>query len=434
MKQAIFLIAIMAFCTVKSFVDPIWAIVLYYFFAVFRPQAMWEWSLPPGIRWSLYASILAVIALIARWGSVGERAVERWFTLLVALFGLCIFASYCGAINQEVAGNAGWEYAKIIIMLLVASFVVTERRHVRYLAWVILLSLTYLVYQVNSLYVFEGRMDIWSNGYGGLDNNGAGLMLAMAIPFQFFFFQAERRWWRWGFLLCVIPTVHAVMLTYSRGAMLSSIVAGVGMILTTGKHRLQTLALGGFLAIIVLALAGPSVRARFMTIDQSDRDASAQSRYGSWQAGWGIIKDYPLFGAGPRNCNLLSHRYGADMEGRTIHDVYIQIGADCGIPAALLYIGMIICALRWLWRGSRISAPHWEEPEHRWHQCICRASFWSLVTYSFGVIFLSLETVELPYLLMLMGAVAPSLAAKGLPGESKMPKPVPLGDRTPVKV
>ena len=287
---------------------------------------------------------------------------------------------------------------------------------------------------MNSIYVFEGRLDIWRNGYGGLDNNGAGLMLAMAIPFQFFFFQAERRWWRWGFLACVIPTVHAVMLTYSRGAMLSSILAGAGMILTTGKRRLQTLAVGGFLTIIVLALAGAEVRARFMTIDQSDRDASAQSRFGSWKAGWGIIKDYPLFGAGPRNANLISHRYGADMEGRTIHDVYIQIGADCGIPALVLYIGMIVCALRWLWRGSRISAPHWGDPEQRWHQCICRAVFWSLVTYSFGAIFLSLETLELPYLLMSLGAVAPSLAAKGLSSELKMTNRLPSGNRTSIKV
>ena len=116
MKQMIFLIVVMAVCTFKSFVNPFWATLLYYFFAVFRPQAIWEWSLPPGVRWSQYAAVLAVIALIIRWGSIGERAVERLFPLLFALFGLCILASYCGAINGEVAGAAGWEYAKILIM------------------------------------------------------------------------------------------------------------------------------------------------------------------------------------------------------------------------------------------------------------------------------------------------------------------------------
>lgn len=419
MKQALFLVGVMLFCTIRSFGDPFWATLLYYFFAVFRPQAIWEWSLPPGVRWSLYASILAVVALAVKYSSLGKRAAEGRFLVLVGLFGLCLLGSYLGAINREVADVAGWEYAKIIIMLLVASLVVTERRHMRYLAWMILASLTFLIYQVNSLYVFDGRLDIYQNGYSGLDNNGAGLVLAMAIPFQYFFFQAERRWWRWGYLVCTIPAAHAIMLTNSRGAMLSSLVAGAGMILTTGKRRIQTLAVACLLAVVVLALAGPGVRDRFVSIDQSDRDASAQSRFGSWQAGWAVAKDHPLFGVGPRNSNLVIHRYGADMEGRTVHDVYIQIAADYGIPALGLYVWLIAAALLWLWRGSRVSGQHIELSEHRWHHHICRAVFWSLITYAFGTVFLSLETVELPYLLMLMGAVAPSLAARGLPNEPK---------------
>ena len=44
------------------------------------------------------------------------------------------------------------------------------------------LALGYIAYEVNVLYLTTGNIGIAKNGYGGLDNNGAGLMLAMGVP------------------------------------------------------------------------------------------------------------------------------------------------------------------------------------------------------------------------------------------------------------
>ena len=64
-KQMLFLVAMMVFCGLRSLVDPFWGIFLYYTFSVLRPQAVWEWSLPEGIRWSLFTAIIAVVAVVA---------------------------------------------------------------------------------------------------------------------------------------------------------------------------------------------------------------------------------------------------------------------------------------------------------------------------------------------------------------------------------
>ncbi len=70
-----------------------------------------------------------------------------------------------------------------------------------------------------------------------------------------------------------------------------------------------------------------------------------QSRFDSWKAGWLIASDYPVLGAGVRNADLLSHRYGADRIGRAIHSQYIQIAADSGFPCAGI---LLISAFRHL--------------------------------------------------------------------------------------
>jgi O-antigen ligase len=298
-------------------------------------------------------------------------------------------------------------------MILVSSYIIREKWHIKYLGWMIFLCLIYLVYEVNSLYLFSHRLDIYNNGYGGLDNNGAGLMLAMVIPFCYYFFLAERRWWRWGFFICMIPAMHAVMLTYSRGAMLSTLLVCLGMIVVSARKRLfQTVVISTILGVLVLSLAGTDVRKRFLSINRGERDASAKSRLDSWKAGWKIAKDYPILGAGIRNANLLTKAYGADRYGRTIHNVYLQITADSGIPAGIVYTGLIIFSIWRLWCGGYRTRKLLDDPEERWFHCICMASMWSLSIFAIGAVFLSFETFELSYLLMLMGAFAPYMASE----------------------
>ena len=55
--------------------------------------------------------------------------------------------------------------------------------------WILLVLtaslLGYIAYEVNFLYLAYHYLGIWRSGYGGLDNNGAGLMLAMGTSAPF---------------------------------------------------------------------------------------------------------------------------------------------------------------------------------------------------------------------------------------------------------
>jgi len=410
----LFIVIMMCYFSLRSLVEPFWAILMYYALAVFRPQAIWEWALSgtggEGMRWSLIAAIVTGVVFFLNLGNLRPRVVRKRFILLILLYSFCLSGSYYCAVNHEVAGLQGWEYFKIMLILLLACFVVTERWHMRYLAWMIFFCLIYQVYEINYNYLFKQRLDIFHQGFGGMDNNGAALMIAMVIPFSYYFFLAERRWWRWGYLACILPAAHAVMLTYSRGAMLSCIVVVVGMLLESSRKKfIQTAIIGVCMASLVLTMAGNQVRARFFSIQDNKPGSSQESRFRSWRAGWEIAKDNPIFGVGLRNSNLFTKDYGADMEGRTIHNNYIQIASDSGFPAAAVFLSLLFLTFWWLRKGARLARKQIDSYEYCWHHHICLASFWSMALFAFGSIFLSFETFELCYLLMLFGAIAPVL-------------------------
>jgi probable O-glycosylation ligase (exosortase A-associated) len=406
MKHALFMVVYTLYFTVRGFADPFLALIPYYTWAVLRPQATWKWSLPQGIRWSLYAAILGMLVVLLNFRMCSFRNVKKGFLKILLAFACLVFLSYGFAMDMEIAGRVLEEYLKILLMMAVACYAISKPKHHRYLAMVILIPLSYLIFNVNQLYLWHNRLDIYHNGYGGLDNNGAALMLAMAIPFMYFLFMAERRFWRWGYLALTLPAAHAIMLTYSRGAMLSAVVTAVPMVLIGSKKKIRSVVVMVLIGMVVLSLAGNEVRDRFSTISESESDASAQSRFTSWRAGYEIAKDNPMVGVGLRNSPLIIRSYGIGDFAPVVHNLYIQVAADTGFPAAVALLLMMAYALVGFWKASRRAGRQMDDKEMRWHHAVCQAGFWSMFLYCFGSLFLSTELFELPYLLMAMGATA----------------------------
>ncbi|MFP4354884.1 MAG: O-antigen ligase family protein [Phycisphaerae bacterium] len=416
MKHTLFMIAYTLYFTIKGFTDPFMAVMPYYTWAVLRPQATWEWSLPQGVRWSLYAAILGILVVFVNFGMRSFRNVKKGFIWVVAGFTCTILLSYVFSMSMDVAELLLEEYLKILLMMVVACYAISSPKHHRYLGLMILICLGYLIFNVNQLYIFDNRLDIFHNGYGGLDNNGAALMLAMAIPFMYYFFLAESRIWRWGYLAMTLPAAHAIMLTYSRGAMLSAVVTSVGMILVGSKKKIQSILAAALITTLVMSMAGPEVRHRFSTITEDTDDTAAEgsieSRYASWSAAIGIIKDYPALGVGLRNSPLVVRRYNPAVSAPVIHNLYLQVAADTGIPALAFLLLLMFLAYRGFWKASRVAAKQMKDKTMRWHYAVSMAGFWSLFMYCFGSLFLSTEVFELPYLLMVMGATAQGVMAK----------------------
>jgi probable O-glycosylation ligase (exosortase A-associated) len=417
MKQTLLMMVLTLMGTAGVFlVEPFWGVAIYYLFAVLRPQSMWEWSLPPDIRWSNYVAIASMI------GSIGlalgmlpfgreagtfagfKRAHKAMF-----VFAVWICITYVTAYDR----NASWfyivEYSKLFVMYFVATIVVRSVRQIWILYLLTALSLGYIAYEINFLYLVNGRLDIYHRGYGGVDNNGAGLMLALGVPLCVYAWQASKKIWRWAFLGFVPFLLHAIMLSYSRGAMVG-IVVGVPLIVMRATRRRQFAAAVLAMAVLVPSMAGPEVREEFFSTTHYEEDGSAESRFGSWGAAIKMANDHPFLGMGLRNSSLFSYQYGADIEGRVIHSQFFQILADCGYPGLFLYL--VVLATAWLsLRQVRKAMKGRTDDEAILIKSMANGIECGLFVFCAAAAFLSVELFELPYVLLLMSAQLGAITA-----------------------
>lgn len=391
------------------FVNPFCGVAVYYLFAVLRPQYLWEWALPVGVSWSYYVAIVTLLAACGVFFSTrrktahGEALRGVWTTsqFWLLAYGLWMTCSYLNAQDQVVAFPVLLEHFKILAMFIAAAVLLNNVKEIRALFVSAALALGYIAYEVNFTYLVNGRLGIYHNGYGGLDNNGAGLMLAMGVPLCLFAWEGTQSRWRWGFLALVPVLLHAVLMTYSRGAMVA-LLACVPLVILRSRRRKQLALMGVCLFCLLPSLAGAEIQARFFSISDHDRDESAQSRFGSWSAAWRMAKDHPILGVGPRNANLFSFQYGADMEGRTIHNQYLQIAADTGFVGVGLYLGAFGAGWVSLVHCRRLVRLQ-RNAEGDLLRALMSGIECALCVFAVGGMFLSLEVFELPYLLLLLG-------------------------------
>lgn len=412
MKQLLFMIAVTFIGAAGTFVSPILGVTVYYLFAVLRPQYLWQWSLPPEIPWSEYVAIATLVSVALY--LCGFRQSAKWLSNnrpyglahgAILLFGLWVAVTYVTALDREVAWPWFLEYLKMFLMFFVSALLIRHVSHVWLLMVTAATALGYIAYEVNIEYMSTRYMGIYFNGYGGLDNNGAGLMLAMGVPLCLFIYLSTSRWWRWAFAALIPVLLHAVLLTFSRGAMVALLLTAPLMFFR-GKHRGQLLLAGTAMAIVIPLMAGEEVRREFFSVEEYEEDGSAQSRFESWKAALAIAQDYPVFGVGVRNSSLVSADYGADTFGRVIHSQYLTILADNGYPGLFFYLLTLVMAA-WSLRRVRKWARQSSTPDGRTAYAIACGVECSLAVFCVGGLFLALEVFELPYLLLLLGAQLP---------------------------
>jgi probable O-glycosylation ligase (exosortase A-associated) len=244
--------------------------------------------------------------------------------------------------------------------------------------------------------------------------------MAVGVPLCVYAWEGSRKIWRWIFIAMVPLLAHAIMMSYSRGGMLA-IVLGIPLMVMRTKRKRQFALMAVALAWMVPIMAGQEIRQEFFSSKDYDMDASANSRFDSWKAGYRIANDNPIVGVGLRNSPLFSHQYGADLEGRVIHSQYIQILADCGYPGLVLYL-ILLTATWFALRRTRKAVASRDDPEALRIRSMVSGIECGLFIFCIAAVFLSVELFELPYLMMLMAC---QLSAIVVPEEVRQPVPVP---------
>jgi probable O-glycosylation ligase (exosortase A-associated) len=413
-KQLVFVSGLVALGVGGSLVlSPVYGVAVYYFFAVLRPQTLWDWALPADVRWSFFVAV-AALASTALWRiglySPIRAAATPWYGnpqytrthYLFLAFAVWVTLSCFTARNPERAWDAYQDYLKIFVMFFCSTFVLRSAKELWLIYLLALAAAVYFACEVNSRYFFDNRKNLFMSQVAkdGWDNNALGLMLAMVIPMCYFAWEGIRHWSRWAFLVFIGFLLHAVLLSYSRGAMVALCFVIVRVYFRARKKNFLGLVFLGILAALPV-MAGKEIQERFISIGKQDVDESAQSRWTTWKIAIQMANEAPLVGFGVRNSNLYTYDYGADMKGRTIHCLYLQIAADSGWVGMLLYIAMFGSTFLGLWRVQK-ALKRWDDPETNRIKAMASGIEGALLIFAFGAMFLSLEVFEMPYILILL--------------------------------
>jgi len=364
-------------------------------------------------RYSWAASDLPVAAAIVVATLVGmviTRDRVRYFASPVMVVLVAFAAWMCVTLPASIypdSSVAMWKQVmKIDFMIVVAAMVLTTRKHIMALAWVLVCSIG--IYGVKGgifTIATGGAHRVWGPPESFIEgNNELALALVMTIPLmRFLQLQLKAPLARHALTLSMLLSAVAALGSHSRGALLA-IVAMAVVFWTRSRHK--------FVSGVGLLLVSAALFAfmpgewddRMSSIANYEQDASAMGRINAWWMAWNLAVDRPFGGGFDIYWPPIFARYAPIPDDvHAAHSIYFQVLGEHG------FVGLGLFLLLWImaWRTAgylRRTGPLL--PATQWTADLGSMTQASLAGYAVGGAFLSLAYFDLPYNLVLLVVLA----------------------------
>ena len=401
---------------------PYFGLLVYGWLAYMRPQDM-AWGMSRILPLSQWVAIALVLGLVLALGR------ERWMVLRVQTVLLILLAGWISvtvatAVLPDVSGVLFGYYWKAIVISVLTTGLVADRRRFRILLMLIAFSVGFLGAKRGLFGLLRGGIR-YDDGPGGFmsDNNSFALVLNMVVPLLvgIAIVEKERILRILAGLMAVLSTV-TILFTFSRGGLLT-LCAVVPPLVWRSRHRVAVTGLiAAGLAVFLLFTSDTFTKAyveRASTISSYDEDGSARGRFNAWETSWRVFLDYPVFGVGPNNLQVVHQRYSPEPERfRVSHNAFLQILSECGLPALLLFLGVLASG----WSALRRLRKETDEP---WIETHARMLQISMLAYCVGSMFLNTAYSELIYQIVGMSVSLQVIASNASAAAEAAPEPVP---------
>ncbi|MGB9605396.1 MAG: O-antigen ligase family protein, partial [Bryobacteraceae bacterium] len=351
--------------------------------------------------------VLAVLAAAVKALFDGSRArllgwrESRLFLLLFAWAWL----------SALTVGRWEWAVNPLTSCLSIAAYLYptlifldsTENVH-RAVHW-IAFSMLLASYSVFSQFVKYGVMR--PGGIVG-DPNYYALVAVSLLPLCVALLPEARGLSRWLLAATALALIASTLLGASRGGFLSLTFC---LLYMTMKGRRRILLLAG-IALLMITLGWILPHApwdRFLRPGSGDA-ISTEVRKQTLKAGWAMIQTHPLTGVGVGMFKPLAPTYNAATPVAVIgHNTYLEVAAELGVPALLVFVAILVTA----WRRARRTAQWYEEVGDRATARLARAVEVGIASFALGAMFLSAEYVRQLWLLVWFSLALARLAEEG---------------------
>ena len=335
---------VLAIC--GAFVNPVYGLFGYLLEYFQRPSLYWWGRQLPDLRWNFTIAAIAAAAYLLRRNSLDP--VQR--TTLVPLALLTLQAINTSivtlwAVNYNLSLKWSTQCWKLVVTYLLFSAIVRNKRSLDLVILFQIIGAAYWGWDALDAKRTRSRLE----GIGSGDTQNSNLLAAhllTILPLSILYALMKGPRWMRGIGIVSTPLiVNLIVLCNSRGATLGFLTAGASALLLVRTGFRRYVVLGGAVAFVALfLLADPQFIERQQSIADAS-DNSAVSRMALWRGGLRLVADHPL-GVGGRGFHILSPYYVPWLqetggEGRSAHNMYIQLAADWGIQGLALFLALM---------------------------------------------------------------------------------------------
>ncbi|MFZ0156236.1 O-Antigen ligase [compost metagenome] len=351
----------------------------------------------------------------------GERLRSSMWRLLVGFLALYLL-SYLASENTELSLGHFRELA-VGLLLFAITLLVGRELNLAMMCRLVSLSVgvTCVMAMFSTKYQDEGRA-------AGLltDPNLFAMLIAIAIPMALWLvLKSPNRLQRLFWIACCILLLAGMTKTNSRSGL---VVLLISLVIALAHYRSQLGRLRprhlGFAMLgmaillpVAVALMPDAYIERIQSLAQlksgvnAHKDESLGRRSSYIVVGTKMIRENPLIGSGPGTFPLhyattgyakafSSNKKIGDLYRRA-HNTYLEIYSEVGVPAGLLFTGLIVLALYNLWYARRLwlqQGDH-DQADLLTHLCM------SMLAISLFLMFLSAPNQKYLWIMLALSSV-----------------------------
>ena len=369
-----------------TILNPFWGCVAYLANIFFRFQEyVPELAGVPLARYLLYYTFS--VALFKGQFRLQDFGGKLIFLSLFVLYatGIPFLMGVYNLKNEEIIGKF------LFVILIVMTVRDTDQvRLFFYSLFFILFFLSAILF--HSYYFGNNYYFYWSHerpfGSGFIENPNSIVMwtnFGYVLSAFLLIYNTKFRW-RILFLISLFLSTFGIVICMSRSGVLQFLTATLFLLsfIGTKKQKIAAamviLLIGGFVA----SKAGSRFWYRMSMIsgqqENGEYEGSAAERLRSWQSGWEIFKNHPLTGVGAYNIKNYNFRRNQDgsLEGRSLHEGFIEMMAELGIIGMFLFLSVIFWSIIDL---LRIQRPKGEKGDFLFvssRAMLCCCSIWAI--------------------------------------------------------
>ena len=267
--------------------------------------------------------------------------------MLLAILG-CILVATVAAQSLDSALLVTVRYVSYVGIYFVITAFAGDDRTLERIVWV--LSIACAVASILAIHnLLTGFATRATPTYG--DANDLAYILSTTLPLTLWLLR--RRGPRRLAVLALVAVIGlADALTFSRGAAVG-LGCALAWVLVTHRHQLRAALVPLTIVAIAVGVVGLTQQTRLstaFTVKSAAASGNVTHRFDAWRSAVELIVAHPLIGVGPGNFQYFTaavdDRPPTKDDPTVVHNTYLDIGAEVGLPALALLLAYVVTSFK----------------------------------------------------------------------------------------